>query len=138
MFPTLPTLPALTPLVASRPTTQAIINVGGGAPDPGGVIGGGSIGGGGPCLFNCGSGGSTVPISSIFPGLGTAASAAGSALSSVLGIPSINWGRIAAFILGLILIAGGLFLIKPVQSIVVNTVKNTAKSGAKVAEVAAA
>ncbi len=34
----------------------------------------------------------------------------------------INWGRIGAFLLGLLLIAGGLYLIKPLQQIVNTTV----------------
>lgn len=46
---------------------------------------------------------------------GTVGSAAGSLLSSVLGLPAINWGRIAAFLLGLLFIAGGIYLTKTAQ-----------------------
>lgn len=65
------------------------------------------------------SGGSSIP--------GAVAGVAGRALSSVLGIPSINWGRLATFLLALLLIAGGLYLIKPVQQIVVKPIKRAAR-----------
>jgi hypothetical protein len=74
----------------------------------------------------------TTPVSTL--GTGTAANASSNPLSSLLdtesagfgalgsmlglGSFSISWGRIAAFLIGLILIAGGLFLLKPTQEIV--------------------
>jgi hypothetical protein len=50
--------------------------------------------------------------------LGPAITGAASAVS-----PSFSWTRITAFLLGLILIVGGLFLFKPVQQTVVKAVK---------------
>lgn len=92
----------------------------GGGFDLGGVIGGVISGVTGSLT----GGGSTQILGS---------SSAKSYLSSVLGLPSINWGRIAAFLLGLLLIAGGLYLIKPVQQVVNRTVKETARGATEVA-----
>jgi hypothetical protein len=77
--------------------------------------------------FPGGSSGSGAPGGTSIPGkiLG----AATGAVSSVLGIPAINWGRIAAFLLGLLLIAGGLYLLKPVQTVVNRSVRGLAETG---------
>lgn len=40
-------------------------------------------------------------------------------------LASFSWGRIAAFILGMILIAGGLYMFKPVAEVVNRTVKDS-------------
>lgn len=65
--------------------------------------------------------GSNLP--SLVPG-GTDTSQASGLLS---GKPStFSWQRIAAFVLGLILIAGGLFLLKPVQNITATAARLTA------------
>ena len=42
----------------------------------------------------------------------------------------ISYGRIGAFLLGLILIAGGIYLFKPAQTIINTTLKSGAKTGA--------
>lgn len=47
--------------------------------------------------------------------------------------PSISWGRLAAFLLGLILILMGIYLIKPVQQVVNTTVKTAGKAAAAAA-----
>jgi hypothetical protein len=57
-------------------------------------------------------------------------SKAGGLLSSILGIPAINWGRLAAFLLGLLFIMGGIFLIAR-RSTVVKTVVQTGKHAAR-------
>lgn len=136
MFPPLPNLPKL---VRPQPQIKALLdpfdpfgpggNEGCGFFDlgcGGGIGGGGGIfGGGGPTLTmppiggSGGGGGGTGKVTNV-------GFSVGGALSSVLGIPAINWGRLAAFLLGLLLIAGGLYLIKPVQQIVNRTVKETA------------
>lgn len=111
------------------------MDFGGGFVSPGGGSGI-TIGGGGGGIGFPGSGGPTIwvpPIGGGNPGSGggsgkaTPVSVSGSiggALSSVLGIPAINWGRIAAFLLGLLLIAGGIYLIRPVQKIVNQSVRS--------------
>jgi hypothetical protein len=132
MFPTLPPLPNLSGFSMAPDVHPLLFEVGGGG---GGVpIFGGGGGGGfpGSGTINIGlpgnpasggSGGKTSTIS-----LGGSAPAVGyNMLSSLLGIPAINWGRIAAFLLGLILIAGGIYLIKPVQESVNRTIKTGAK-----------
>ena len=53
-------------------------------------------------------------------------------------IPPINWGRLAAFLLGLLLIAGGLYLLKPTQQLIIKPAKRALKSTAEAGEVAAA
>lgn len=129
MFPgRLPTLPELSHFSGSQ-STPLFVEIGGGSGGfgggfPGGInIGAVPIGGGNPAS----GGGSGRTISSIpsIPsspiGIGT------SMLSNLLGIPAINWGRIAAFLLGLILIAGGIYLIRPVNQIVNQSVKNSVK-----------
>jgi hypothetical protein len=77
-------------------------------------IGGGS--GSGP-TFTIG-GGTTRPVNNT------------TTTSNWLGLPSISWGRIACFLLGLLLIAGGLFLIKPVQKTIIEVGKNSLKDTA--------
>lgn len=95
---------------------------GGGFPGGGGIqIGIPPIGSGGNPASGGGSG-KTVSLPSTPLGVGA------SMLSNLLGIPAINWGRIAAFLLGLILIAGGIYLIRPVNQIVNTTVKRSAKA----------
>jgi hypothetical protein len=93
----------------------------------GGIFGGGS-GGGGIVIsappINVGGGGGSGTIS--VGGTGGTATNAGFNPFSYL--PAINWGRIGAFLLGLLLIAGGLYLIKPVQQVVNRTGKNIGKS----------
>lgn len=123
MFPELPRLPTL-PSMAGRYSPAQ--DFGGFLPGPGGV--GIGFPGGGPAIginlppITVGSGGSKTTIG------GTIAGAAGSALSSALGIPAINWGRIAAFLLGLLLIGGGLYLIKQVNQ----SIKVVARTGREV------
>lgn len=125
MFPTvgLPKLPTLPGLHSPDMQAFAISLPGGGGGGIGFPGGGISIG--------------MPPISIGLPGGGSSGGGAtsvslggavGGALSSVLGIPAINWGRLAAFILGLILIAGGIYLIKPVQQVVNTNVKAGAKA----------
>lgn len=112
----------------------------------GGGAGGGSVPGGGGgfpeiCLgtWCVGGGGMTtnVPV----PGSGSGGSGGGGAtsipgkivaaatgaVSTALGIPAINWGRLAAFLLGLLLIGGGLYLLKPVQEVINRSVKGAAE-----------
>lgn len=149
----LPNLPTFHPMfVELNPSTPPYAEGGGGASDPFGggsfdigggfpIFGGGGYpgsGGGTPTLNpndNGGGfvisgggggsgGGSGVKVTPVGAGVGPF----GGLLSSVLGIPAINWGRIAAFLLGLILIAGGIYLIKPVQNVVNQTIKKGAKA----------
>jgi hypothetical protein len=63
-------------------------------------------------------------------GLGSAIGSLASKAASIFGSPA---AQIGAFLLGLILIAGALYLFKPVQ----NVVNSTIKRGAKVAAIAA-
>ncbi len=49
---------------------------------------------------------------------------------------AINWGRIGAFLLGLLLIAGGLYLIKPIQQAVNVTVGHAGRALAETSEAA--
>lgn len=145
-------LPTIHPmLVAANPSDGGSGGSGGG--DPFDIYGGG---GGGFPIFGpgdtSGGGGGFPPIFTFDLGGGNfsgGGSGGGSGqppvnvtpvsfdptkwLSGVLGIPSINWGRIAAFLLGLILIAGGIYLIRPVQNIVNQTVKRSAKASAALA-----
>lgn len=101
----------------------------------GGQFGGGSgITGFPPLTTNDQGGGLFTPIGGGSGGIQTvtfiddAANALKKAAGSVLGIPAINWGRIAAFLLGLILIAGGIYLIKPVNEIVAPVVKRGSRA----------
>lgn len=132
MFPArLPALPDL--LHHNSPHIQDFISIGGGGGgDPfGGIFSGGGPSIGMPPIGGTGNPGNlpkTTPVS-ISGGLSAAIPGLGG-LSSVLGIPSINWGRLAAFLLGLLLIAGGLYLLRPVQQIVNATVKDTIKGAA--------
>jgi hypothetical protein len=103
-------------------------------------IGGGG-GGGGPVIGDPGGGGG---ISIGLPPIGgtggggtsTSVSASSGGLFGLL--PAINWGRIAAFLLGLILIAFGLYMIKGVNQAVNVVVKNGARKLAESGEVVAA
>ena len=74
-----------------------------------------------------------------FPTIGGVAGTVGGAVGSAIGaatglgpvyqaITNIDWLRIACFILGLILIAGGLYLLKPVQEVVNTTVSREAEA----------
>lgn len=64
--------------------------------------------------------------------------AAGSATSFALFGPGVSWGRAAGFILGLIVLAGAIFLFKPVQENVVQPVIGAGKKAVKGAAVSAA
>lgn len=130
MFPgRLPQLPSLTTDFASQFSSPLFVEIGGGSGGSGGGLGGGfpSVGGinigvppmGGGNPASGGGSGKTVSV-----GLPGSVGSGASMLSSLLGLPAINWGRIAAFLLGLILIAGGIYLIKPVQE----TVNRAAKA----------
>lgn len=133
MFPNLPTLPDLSSAFRGAGASPLFVEIGGGGGSP---IGGGGgfpisdggggihIGGGTPVGSSGGGGGITLPGGGASS---TAASIGGTWLSSLLGIPAINWGRIAAFLLGLILIAGGIYLIRPVNQVVNQTVKKSVK-----------
>lgn len=133
MFPGLSPLPDLRhPTVgltdpsfsnSSFNASPLFVEIGGGGgggigfPGSGGInIGVPPIGSGSNPAGGSGSG-KTVSIPSSPLGIATGM------LSSLLGIPAINWGRIAAFLLGLILIAGGIYLIKPVQEAVHETIR---------------
>jgi hypothetical protein len=103
----------------------------------GGGAGGGNIGisfpgpGGGG-----GSGGGGVPPILVRAGqnqAGATASTGSTSNASLISWPSINWGRIGAFLLGLILIAAGLYLLKPIQQFVKTTVKTAGKAAAHAA-----
>ncbi len=101
-----------------------VSSVGGGG---GGGGGGGSTLPGGTGGYNLGLdiglGGVTVTTKD---GSGNVVSGGGvvSSTSSLLNLfSSIPWSRIAAFLLGLLLIVGGIYLIKPVQQVVTKTVK---------------
>lgn len=121
-------------LAAGRYDPRLNFDFGGGfGPGPGTIGTGGPVGGPG--------GGGGVVIS--LPGGGGSGGFTGGATSaSTLGLASwflgIDWGRIAAFLLGLLLIAGGIYLIKPVQQAINVTVKEGAKAAAKGAAEAAA
>lgn len=127
MFPAtrLQRLPSLTESTYAAPSVHPLfveIAPGGGGggigfPPSGGI----DLGGGNPAS----GGGSGRTVGFPLPGgaMGSAIGAGGSWLSSMLGIPAINWGRIAAFLLGLILIAGGIYLIRPVNQIVNKSAK---------------
>lgn len=103
-------------------------------PNGSGFIFGGGGGSGGQTGGNSGPG---YGWDVIFGGgptgvaLGTAAGVVGNLTGGAAQtgsiFPSINWGRIGAFLLGLLLIAGGLYLIKPVQQVVNRTGKELAK-----------
>jgi hypothetical protein len=129
MFPTLPNLPRL-----DRITPQ-LLGTGGGGPgfgtgSPGWGIGspptgGGGGGGGYGCVgplcqqrLPCGLGGPCTSTSS----------STSNPLNPLSYLPSINWGRIAAFLLGLLLIAGGLYLIKDVRTTVNSNVRTLAEA----------
>ena len=104
-----------------------IASVGGGGL-PGGQGSGG--GGGGPSFtWDVGVGGVTAG-SGTGPGGTTVTGTPGgirNTTTSVLDLfGAIPWSRIAALLLGLILIIGGIYLIKPVQQAVVRTVKSVA------------
>jgi hypothetical protein len=72
-----------------------------------------------------GGGGGVQPV--VGTVLGSVGSAVTGAVGSAIGLPAINWGRLAAFLLGLLLIAGGLYLFKPVQQAVNVRVQAAAK-----------
>jgi hypothetical protein len=82
---------------------------------------GGGFGIGSPVISIGGGGGGGGTATTIKAGTGTSSSVG---FLGLPGLPSIDWGRIGAFLLGLLLIAGGLFLIKPVQQAVKITVKH--------------
>lgn len=131
MFPgRLPGLPDLHS-VSDKATLSQLFTIGGGSGGFG-FPGGGGIGLGLPPIFGGGSGGSGGGVTVTPVGIGGAIAGG---LSSVLGIPAINWGRIAAFLLGLLLVAGGIYLIKPVQQVVNRTIKTSAKGAAEGVEV---
>ena len=88
-----------------------------------------------PITIGGGSGGPPGVISGA-AGRAGASGSASTGSTGLLGIswPTIPWGRIAAFLLGLILIAAGLYMIKQIQQ----TVKTTVKTAGKAAATAAA
>lgn len=100
---------------------------GGGFPGPGTIGIGVPIGGTGAT----GSTGGTSGSGSFYPA--TAVNWASDAAGALLGL---DWGRIAAFLLGLILIAGGIFLIKTVRQQVTVVVKHGARLAAEAGEAA--
>lgn len=119
-------LPSLSDFRGNAPHLEQFISIN---PGGGGGIGGGGIGNGPtltmpPITIGGGSGGSGSTGKTTTVGIGGAIAGG---LSSVLGIPAINWGRLAAFLLGLLFIAAGLYLLRPVQQIVNQTVKSNIK-----------
>ena len=102
-------------------------SVGGGGL-PGGQGSGG--GGGGPSFtWDIGPGGVTIGPGKTETGTDVTGTPGGvrSTTTGLLDLfGSIPWSRIAALLLGLILIIGGIYLIKPVQQAVVRTVKSVA------------
>jgi hypothetical protein len=132
MFPALPKLPDLSTFATGRGTFHPQLQVigpgggGGGGFDLGGILGGGGGSGG--------SGSSGAPKSVLdctmksktldeYNACVTALGKSTFGPQGFLGLPAINWGRIAAFLLGLLLIGGGLYLIKPIQQVVNVTTK---------------
>lgn len=78
------------------------------------------------------------PLLDSIPGAG-AVSAAASALQAAKGAASaLRPARIAAFIIGLLLIAGGIFALKPVRETVTKVVETGRKAASVAGEVAAA
>ncbi len=65
-------------------------------------------------------------------------SVGGGLLSGLTGTTtsSFSWARVAAFVIGVACIVGGIFLFKEVQSVVVNTTKTLSKAGEAAAVVA--
>lgn len=99
---------------------------GGGFPGPGTIsIGVPPIGG------TTGSTGGTSGSGSFYPA--TAVNWASDAAGALLGL---DWGRIAAFLLGLILIAGGIFLIRTVRQQVTVVTKHVGRLAAEAGEAA--
>ncbi len=105
----------------------------------GGFVPGSGVTGGGTDFPGSGSGGGLVfgiPIIGGGSGSGSSGSTAsilptaaiGKYLSTALGIPAINWGRIAAFLLGLLLIAGGIYLTRPGQTIVTSSIRHLSEA----------
>jgi hypothetical protein len=79
-------------------------------------IGGGLFGGAFPSLNGASLFGSIIPDS----------------LNPIKAITSqFSWSRVAAFLLGVLFIAGGLFMLKPVQEIVIRSGKKMVESGAE-------
>jgi hypothetical protein len=105
---TLPSLPTLPTLDGFHPVLNLSGDGGINSNDTGGVIGG-VLGG----VLGGGSGGGVVlPGTYTFKNpAATSTSTSSSSLSNPLGLPSVSWGRIAAFLLGLLLIGGGLILL---------------------------
>jgi len=102
-------------------------SVGGGGSLPGGQGSVGGPGGGGPSFtWDIGLGGITVGpggggTTGTPGGIRNTVTGAQTAVSSLFG--AIPWSRIAAFLLGLLLILGGIYLIPKVQQQVNRTVK---------------
>lgn len=114
------------------------ISIGGGFIG-GGIGGGGILGGGGglgvgqwPPLNPIEYGGVYIGGGGGSSGGGGSGKAVnvgvGTSLAGPLGMLTggFDWGRLAAFLLGLLLIAGGLYLLKPVQEVVNGAVKKGA------------
>lgn len=101
-------------------------STGGGGGFPGGQGSGGGPGGGPGFTWDLGLGGVTVG-SSNGPGGTTVTGTPGGVRNTVSSLTdwfgSIPWARIAAFLLGLLLIVGGIYLTKPVQQTVIKSVK---------------
>lgn len=108
------------------------------------LLGSGSIATGiGPSPSPTAPGDFTTILGSIGAALGGAAKSASNPLGGVSGTVAstaasalfswLNIGRLITIIIGLILIIGGIFMLKPVQDIDIKTVKE----GSKAAEVAA-
>ena len=147
----LPTLPRLNQIDVAGPRRNATAFDFGGIFGGGDPFGGGFIGTGGSTgnptrdcgLFGLGCvnvGYGSDPFGGIFGG-GTSGSGSTSirgtsSSTGMLGglLPAINWGRIGAFLLGLLLFGGGLYLIKPINQSVGLVVKT---AGKKLAETSA-
>lgn len=76
----------------------------------------------------------STPVSSLSGGSSQNASIGGDFLKSLIPggmglVPGFSWGRIAAFLLGLLTIGAGLYLLKPVQNIVNQTIRTARQAG---------
>lgn len=137
MFPSLPKLPALQSL-RRRPALIELDPQGDGGSTGGTGGNPGGFGTGGVLIGNGGGGfGGQAPYSSQEPirDGSTGGTSIPSKVASMLGIPEINWGRIAAFLLGLLLIAGGIYLISTGKNVttVIRDTAGRAKDAVKTA-----
>lgn len=120
IFPSLPSLPDLgagNPFLSVPPVTPGGINTGWNIPIPGVIIAPGSSPSGTPAGSSTGSGNVEAPA--VFNGLVTCIMSPGSCLL-----------RIVFLILGILCIAGAIYLYKPTNDLIVQPAKRAGKAAA--------